>query len=309
MDVVTIHRFTINPKALSMNRLYGAFDDATHEWSNGVLAQVVREASADLSKDRKWVVLDGPVDTLWIENLNTVLDDNKKLCLASGEIIKLSEEMSIVFEVDDLSVASPATISRVGMVYMEPKQLGWRVIVHSYINTLPLDIQNQWKDRFWELFDLFESTVQFVIGHCKSVITLAAEGYVTNLLRLFDCLLSPVIGKDKHLDKKNRNENANTNTAKSASALAPNDLLIAIECWFVFSLIWSVGANTDSEGRLKLHIHLTNLLATKNFILPMPLPKPGASESKSEHQDLLHPSIYDFVFVPERKQLIWNNFF
>lgn len=68
--------------------------------------------------DWKWIVLDGPVDTMWVENLNTVLDDSKVLCLANGERIGLPNGMRVMFEVDYLSQASPATISRCAMVYM-----------------------------------------------------------------------------------------------------------------------------------------------------------------------------------------------
>lgn len=83
-------------------------------------------------KDKKWVLFDGPVDALWVENMNTVLDDSQTLCLSNGERIKLKPEMRMLFEVLDLAVASPATVSRCGMVYIDNAIVGFRPIVESY---------------------------------------------------------------------------------------------------------------------------------------------------------------------------------
>ena len=117
--------------------MYGFTDPSTQEWQDGILVRIVLDCVKDESTDKHWIMFDGPVDAVWIEDMNTVLDDNKKLCLNSGQIIQLTPHMTMMFEVEDLLVASPATVSRCGMVYMEPESLTLTPLVNSWLNDLP----------------------------------------------------------------------------------------------------------------------------------------------------------------------------
>jgi hypothetical protein len=82
----------------------------------------------------KWILLDGDIDPMWIESLNTVMDDNKVLTLASNERIALTKMMRLIFEIASLRTATPATVSRAGILYINPQDLGWNpYVLHKVV--------------------------------------------------------------------------------------------------------------------------------------------------------------------------------
>lgn len=118
---------TINPKMVTLNELYGVLDPDSRDWTDGLLSKTFKDANTEIPgrTERRWIIYDGDVDAVWVENMNSVMDDNKILTLANGDRIRLLKTCAMLFEVYDLQYASPATISRCGMVYVDPKNLGY----------------------------------------------------------------------------------------------------------------------------------------------------------------------------------------
>ncbi|CAG9466170.1 unnamed protein product [Pedinophyceae sp. YPF-701] len=224
-DQVETH--VINPKAVTMGQLYGQFDPVSHEWSDGVLAVKFRTCAVDRTTKRKWLILDGPVDAIWIENMNTVLDDNKKLCLNSGEIIQMSTNHTMMFEVMDLAVASPATVSRCGMVYLEPHQLGWQPLTHSWLAALPGHFDEEIKGHLLHLFNgLVPVCLRFVRREIKEASPTLDANLVSTLMRIFTSCADHLADADGY------------------AALSPDTRKRHVEAVFLFSLVWSIGATS-----------------------------------------------------------------
>jgi len=96
----------------------GHIDLDTREWTDGVLTSSARKVVKEPTEIQSWIICDGDIDPEWIESLNSVLDDNRLLTMPSGERIQFGPNVNFLFESHDLSCASPATISRMGMIFL-----------------------------------------------------------------------------------------------------------------------------------------------------------------------------------------------
>ncbi|KAK9825454.1 hypothetical protein WJX81_002895 [Elliptochloris bilobata] len=135
------HRTTLHildPKAVGVPELHGVLDAETRDWTDGLLPCIFRELNKPLppGKDEaRLLVFDGDVDPVWVENLNSVMDDNHLLTLPNGERIRLQSHCRLLFEVGDLRYASPATISRCGMVFVDARNLGCQPFYDTWLSS------------------------------------------------------------------------------------------------------------------------------------------------------------------------------
>lgn len=129
----TVKKYVMNPKAMPRQQLLGHIDHDTREWSDGVLTASARQVVKEPSDITSWIICDGDIDPEWIESLNSVLDDNRLLTMPSGERIQFGPNVNFLFETHDLSSASPATISRMGMIFLSDEDTNIQAVVNSWL--------------------------------------------------------------------------------------------------------------------------------------------------------------------------------
>ncbi|XP_035794419.1 cytoplasmic dynein 2 heavy chain 1-like [Anopheles albimanus] len=129
--IIRLH--TISPKSMARVQLLGKLDPDTRQWTDGVLTSLAVAVNAESRNVTSWIVCDGDVDPEWIEALNSVLDDNRLLTLPSGWRIQFGPNVNFLFETHDLSTASPATISRMGIINLSAADLPYQLLVAGWL--------------------------------------------------------------------------------------------------------------------------------------------------------------------------------
>ncbi|CBZ52837.1 GA26239, related [Neospora caninum Liverpool] len=179
----------INPKAVSPNELYGYVKMSTREWKDGLLSKTMRSLGQIQDTSPKWILLDGDLDANWIESMNSVMDDNKILTLASNERIPLRPHMRMLFEIRDLNFATPATVSRAGILFIsDTAGHQWRSYAQSWIKRMRWS--DEVKTQLQKLFDKYcPATLAYIQRNCKLSMPIVNISLVASLCAMLESSL------------------------------------------------------------------------------------------------------------------------
>ncbi|KAH0792655.1 Dynein heavy chain family protein [Histomonas meleagridis] len=227
----------MNPKAITSSQMFGILDPSSNDWTDGIFSALWRIACKK-TNENVWIELDGPVDAIWIENLNSVLDDNKTLTLANGDRLPMPNTVKLLFEVSSLDNASPATVSRAGMIYVPAHILGWKPLAQAWIQRIKKNIIGQKEEieilmkEYPNLINSLEKVFNFIPKNLQFIMKTSEVQIITTLLDLFESLIT---NKD--------------DDGYGKLIITNPELLRKL---MIFSTIWSIGGFIDNENRIKL---------------------------------------------------------
>lgn len=255
-----IHLYKLNPKSITIGDLFGWNDVFTNTFNHGIVSKLVTNALEEDNEEKKWFMFDGPVDADWIENLNTVLDDNKMLCLPDGKRLKLPYFFSMLFEVENLNVASPATVSRCGMIYMDHGGMNEFVIFNSWKNSLFIKLSEMecnndvdkaliallTKDSIYDKFrSLLEDMFEFITQNKKEVIESVNINLLTSTVNLLEIMIFQYIAA---IFKKSAASKQNDALRKS---ITENDVYEYMYLHLSFASAWGLAGNLSAAVKQK----------------------------------------------------------
>ena len=216
---------------------------------------LVRVAANEENEDTsKWIIFDGPVDAIWIENMNTVLDDNKKLCLVAARSSSSPPPSACSSRWRTSPSPRPATVSRCGMIFIEPTALGVHVLLESWVERLPEEFK-PFADKFTKLFETFVTgALTYLRRNLVETALTVDPSLVAGLFKILDSLIADFLKKDEGEEE-------------DAKPTKPEKIVTEA---FIFSLIWSIGGTCDAASRSKFDQWLRKTASDADMLSVIP---------------------------------------
>ena len=211
----------INPKSITTAELFGSIEGK--DWVDGLASGIIRACAALPPTESSCVVFDGDLDTAWIESMNTAMDENKVLTLASNDRVQIPDGMKLVFEITSLEFATPATVSRAGILYISTTDVGWLPHLQSWFD------KKKMASTITPLLDKYvQRCIDWVMKEGVTCLPQTEFSLVRQLCAYVDLLL-----------KKEQTASGVGNEREA-------------EHWFVFACIWAFGGTLTTEGSQRL---------------------------------------------------------
>lgn len=192
---------------------------------------------------------------------NTVLDDNMTLCLVNGERMKLKPQMRMLFEVADLAVASPATVSRCGMVYLTAGDLGLKPYIQSWANkqlTVTLPSSPQRRQHIEQLLlSQLPAAVSFLRGQCTECVASSNVQLAMSCCALVQALCQQTTKPTVASSGLSGEQQLSNETE---SELSSDDRRL-LECIVCFSVCWGVGGGLEGADSAVFDTFLSSAFA------------------------------------------------
>ncbi|GFR02732.1 dynein heavy chain 2, axonemal, partial [Trichonephila clavata] len=226
----SIKVYTFNPKAFNLSELYGYFNE-NGVWMDGLFSTILKKACNDSRADERWIVLNGLLDVVWLESIDSLLDSNKVLTAANGERIMLLPEVTLLFETTNLMHCSPNVISHCGIIYHESTTINWNMYLKSWLQNLEIPSIKE------ILEELFETYLNSVVDYCNRALessrSVSMLSKISSFVQMLNAFLKQVSSDKIEAQKLSR--------------------------IFWMSVTWSIGATLNEKDRLLFDEQIKNL--------------------------------------------------
>ncbi|KAF4519979.1 hypothetical protein B566_EDAN005479 [Ephemera danica] len=261
----------LSPKSCPIVELFGTVDPETDVWKDGLFTYIYKTINKQekYQQIKTFILFDGTVDPIWIENICSVLDENRLLTLANGDKIPLKKQCNILFEVGTLQFFSPALLSRVCPIFLNTNGNMHEYVWNRWLKTHP-DIAVELQ----KLYQMFvPSMIKNIESHkMKTILHFSTLNMITQLCYMIDILLTDCVNSEKYLT-----------------------------CYFIQALYLSLGATILVQHRESFDTHVKDILGWKLI--------DDSPEHAAIYQEIPSGSLFEYFWDTNRQAWInwsWN---